>query len=196
MEIAYLHLITNHIPIIGIPLATALLIFGILRKSSELKNVSFVMFTLLGAATIAVYFLGQGGEDFVEELPGVSHDAIEEHEEFAWYALFAVIATGAVSLFALIRYGGFSDLFRLTPKAENETADNGRSPAVWPAYAVLAIAIISAAALGYTGRLGGKIRHPEFHGGIQQTDRPTTSDGETANEEDSGRGRGRNRGQQ
>lgn len=189
MEIAYLHLVTNHIPIIGVPFALAVLIIGIWRKSDDLKAVAFLIFAFLGAATLAVYFLGQGGEDFIEELPGVSHDAIEDHEEFAIYPLISVLIAAVVSLFALIRYGGFSRLLRRTANT-----DVSRSFPGWLPMAVLAIGLISAALLGYVGRLGGVIRHPEFHGGVAAS-AEKQEEAEKPEDENGGRGRGRNRGE-
>lgn len=225
MDTAYLHLITNHIPIIGVPLALFLLAFGLWRRSDELKTAAFLIFAFLGAATVAVYLLGQGGEDFVEELAGVSGDAIEAHEEFAKFALGSVAATAIVSLFALVRYRGFSFIKRRTN--EKDQTSNGETAAAmsqfpnWITFTVLLLALLSAAILGYTGKLGGQIRHTEFYGGaaeIEESDgrnrrgqserRPEkippvaenqsetetgqTADGET--DEESGKGRGRGRG--
>ncbi len=188
MEIAYLHLVTNHIPIIGVPFGIVILLFGIWLKNDTLKHLAFLVFIFLGLATIAVFLLGQGGEDFIEELPGVSHDAIEEHEEFAKFPLITVLIAAAVSLFALIRYGGFAALQR---RGTVETQD--RTVPAWLSIAVLALGIAAAALLGYTGRLGGVIRHPEFHGGVTAFDTKNEADKENEGV-DSGRGRGRGRG--
>jgi len=169
MDIAYLHIITNHIPIIGVPLALFLLVLGVWRKSDELKTASFLIFAFLGIATLGTYLLGQGGEDFVEDLAGVSHDAIENHEDFARFALASVAATAILSLFALVRYKGFSLLKRR--HADAADSENSAEPVSyfpkWIVSAVLILALASSAILGYTGKLGGKIRHTEFYGGAQ-----------------------------
>ena len=184
MEIAYLHLVTNHIPIIGLPFALAILIWGLWRNSDEVKTASFLAFVLLGAATVGVFLLGQGGEDFVEDLQGVSHDAIEAHEKLATLALISVLLVAAASLFALLRYrllrGATPELSAVFPR--------------WVVLLVLTLALGSSAVLGYAGRLGGKIRHPEFHGG--QTAAAEAGDAENANEEEKegGTKQGRNRG--
>lgn len=167
MDIAYLHIITNHIPIIGVPLALFLLVLGVWRKSDELKTVSFLIFVFLGIATLGTYLLGQGGEDFVEDLAGVSHDAIEDHEDFARFALASVAVTAILSLFALVRYKGFAFLKRR--HAEAADGENSAEPVSyfpkWIVLVVLILALASSAILGYTGKLGGKIRHTEFYGG-------------------------------
>ncbi|HBE82037.1 MAG TPA: hypothetical protein PLN05_04795 [Pyrinomonadaceae bacterium] len=188
MEIAYLHLITNHIPIIGVPFALFILAIGLIRKNDAVKQLGYLMFSLLAVATIAVYFLGQGGEDFIEELPGVAHDAIEDHEEFAVFALASVVITGLVALFGFIRYGGISFLFG-KPESERQSAPG------WLGVVVLLLGLLSAATLGYTGRLGGVIRHPEFHGGVQPSASKEIEKTESADRDDEDeKGRGRNRG--
>jgi hypothetical protein len=199
MEIAYLHLVTNHIPIVGIPFALAVLLIGIWRNSDEIKAVGFLIFAFLGLVTIGVYLLGQGGEDFVEDLAGVSHDAIEDHEGVATFALASVLVTAAAAVFALLRYGGLRLLApRFRKTAEADKVDTQTRPSVFPTWivlSVLAIALVTSGILGYTGRLGGKIRHPEFHGGVQATGNETNEAGENDEQgESDGKGRGRNRG--
>lgn len=188
METAYLHLVTNHIPIIGVPFALALLLIGIWRRSDELKAVSFLVLALLGAATLGVYLLGQGGEDFVEDLAGVSHNSIEDHEDIAKFALGSTLIMAGLALFALIRYKGITHLkprFRRTTETSDDAAKTETTvfPA-WITFVVLAAAVVSSGILGYTGRLGGMIRHTEFHA-------PSADGDENRRDDDRRRGRGR-----
>jgi hypothetical protein len=199
MDTAYLHLITNHVPIIGVPFALALLLVGMWRSSAEIKAAAYLIFAFLAVATLAVYFLGQGGEDFVEELPGVSHDTIEDHEEFAIFGLAGSIATGLVSFAGLLMFGGFGLLFRRHSEPAEDGEERRRTFPSWLDLTVLVFALTTAALLSYTGLLGGKIRHPEFHGGVtaattanQEADDPEAAE---TDENGSGRGRGRGRGE-
>lgn len=232
MDTAYLHLVTNHIPIIGLPFALFLLIAGIWLRSDDIKAFGLLAFTVLGILTVGVYLLGQGGEDFVEDLAGVSHDAIEDHEKMATISLIMVGLTGILSLFGLIFYKGFRLLLRRAPeKTQNEAeATDGEKTGIdnktavhtrsyfpkWLIFAVLVLALLSSGVLGYTGKLGGKIRHTEFYGGAANTEeedgkkrrgktdetnqaepnKETEETAETDAEEkdESGKGRGRNRG--
>lgn len=161
MDYAYLHLITNHIPIIGVPFTVILLLLGISRKSGEIIAAAFLAFAFIGAATVAVYFIGEEGEDFIEKLAGISEIAIEEHQETAWYAMISMIATGALSLIGFFAYGGISALFG---RRVNGTIS--AAPA-WLSLLVLIMGLVSTGLLGYTARLGGQIRHTEFYGGAQ-----------------------------
>lgn len=221
MDLAYLHLITNHIPIIGVPFALFLLVLGLWRKSDELKTAALLIFVFLGIATLATFLLGQGGEDFVEDLAGVSESAIHEHEDFAKFALATVILTAIFSLFVILRYQGFAFL-RKRITAHNKLIEGEVSSVsasyfpIWAILAVTVLALISSAVLGYTGKLGGKIRHLEFYGGVTQNNEEMSgknrrdkteenvqpkTETQTTNEqnseekdEESGKGRGRNRG--
>ncbi len=199
METAYLHLVTNHIPIIGVPFALAVLALGLWRKSDDLKAVSFLIFVFLGVATLGVFLLGQGGEDFVEELAGVSHDAIHAHEDMAKVALASTLILGVASLFALIRYKGFAIFKRKGVPVENTpedktTSGKGTQFPYWIAIGVLLSALLTSGILGYTGQLGGKIRHPEFHGGAQTSEDEKNNDQDAGEKDENGKGRGRNRG--
>jgi hypothetical protein len=202
MDIAYLHIVTNHIPIIGIPFALFILLLGIWRKSDELKAVGLLSFAVLGIATLGVFLLGQGGEDFVEELTGVSHDAIEDHEQMGLISLVAVSITAVLSLFGLIFYKGFALLKRRkSEKYLNGEVDQNAKPYFpsWLTFAVLFLALASAGILGYTGKLGGKIRHTEFYGGAANVEKENDKKPDEAEEPDTdgggkGRGRGRGRG--
>jgi len=199
MDIAYLHLVTNHIPIIGIPFALVLLVAGIWLRSDDIKAFGLLAFAVLGVLTLGVFLLGQGGEDFVEDLAGVSHDAIEEHEKMGLVSLIAVAITGVLSLFGLIFYKGFS-LFRREPAdvTDASTEPAGEQSGVkrnslfpkWLIFAVLLLALLSSGVLGYTGKLGGKIRHTEFYGGATDAEADTKEEKDTENE----KGRRRNRG--
>lgn len=46
MSATHLHLVLNHVPILGIPFGIALLLMGVLRHSEELKRAALVTFSL------------------------------------------------------------------------------------------------------------------------------------------------------
>ena len=186
MDIAYLHIVINHLPIMGVPFALGLLLLGLLTRNDSIKRAALLAFVLLGALTVPVYLTGKGGEDFVEDLAGVSEAAIEAHERMALFALLSVGASALFSLFAFLKYRGLH-LFKRRASEEPTPADGEahtksyRGVPGWVGLTALVLALVTSGVLGYTGKLGGKIRHTEFYGGAQ-------SDGE---EEDEERGRGR-----
>jgi hypothetical protein len=154
MDIAYLHVVINHLPIMGVPIALALMLLGMWSRSEAVKHAALLAFVALGVATVAVYLTGHGGEDFVERAAGVNEDAIERHEEMATVAFVAVEILAALSLVLFVAYGGL----RLLARRAGEV----RRIPVAALVLVLVAAAATSATLGYTGRLGGKISHTEF----------------------------------
>jgi len=76
-------------------------------------------------------------------LQGVMESGIEQHEDFAIYALVSLIALGVVSLLGLYLTFKKSNLTRVI------------------AQFTLLLSLLSFGLVGYTGFLGGKIRHTE-----------------------------------
>jgi hypothetical protein len=164
MNLAYLHIVINHFPIMGVPIGVGLLALGAWARNEAIKRAALLVFVAIGIATIGVYLAGRGGEDFVEHLAGVSEDAIERHEHMAGIALFATEALALLSLVVFARFGGPAMLSR------GPEAVTARSVPGWAVATVLVAGLVTAGVLGYTGKLGGQIRHVEFvPGGVDAT---------------------------
>lgn len=146
MNWAHVHLMINHVPVIGLLGAVLLLIYALARKSEEVKMVSFGLFVLIALMTFAVYFTGEAAQKVVKDLPGVTEADIGRHEEIAGLALTSMEVLGVAALIGLI-------LLR-------------RSGAIpkWIVVVVLVLSLITAAIVGFTANLGGQIRHTEIRG--------------------------------
>jgi hypothetical protein len=146
MNWAHVHLIINHVPVIGVPGAILLLCYGIIRKSQEVKMLSLGFFVLIALITLAVFFSGQSAADFIKELhlQGVTEAFIGRHEEIADLAVVFMELLGLLSL---------TGLFLLHRK--------GAIPA-WTVVSVLILSILTAGVVGFTANLGGQIRHTEI----------------------------------
>jgi uncharacterized membrane protein len=147
MNWAHVHLLLNHVPVIGVAFGFFLLLLGVVRKSDELKRASLVVFVVVGALAVPTYLTGEPAEKIVRDLPGVSRALIEQHEDAA---MFALISAGVLGLFSL----GILLYFR-APKA---------LPA-WSTVAVLAISFWTCTVMARTAYLGGQIRHSEIRSG-------------------------------
>ncbi|MBS7648846.1 hypothetical protein KEJ17_04285 [Candidatus Bathyarchaeota archaeon] len=154
MNLAHVHLLLNHIPVIGTLVGLLLLIVGMVMKSEELRKVSLGMFAILALLTLPVYFTGEPAGEVVEHLPGVTEEIIEEHEEAALTALIATLILGVISLGGLIYFRHLASL-----------------PG-WLIKVSLILSIISMGLMGWTANLGGQIRHTEIRAGFK----PPTSD--------------------
>jgi uncharacterized membrane protein YeaQ/YmgE (transglycosylase-associated protein family) len=147
MSGVHLHLLLNHLPVIGAVLGVLLLVTAVLRRSEELGRVSLGFFALLAGISLAVFFTGEPAEELVERLPGFSEAITERHEEAA---LLATIVMGVVGAFALVALGAFRK--RPLPR--------------WITPLALLLALAAAGAMGYTANLGGQVRHTEIRSGV------------------------------
>lgn len=154
MTLVHLHLLLNHIPIIGA--LFALLLFTAARVRRGTVSTKFALgFTAgVAAVAVAVYFTGGAAEDAVEKLAGVTEGAIHRHEEAAELATIAFGILGGLSLLALL-------LFR------------SKEMPRWVGLGGIIGTLAVSALMGWTANLGGQIRHTEIQGaaGQQQADR-------------------------
>lgn len=144
MNAAHYHLLINHVPILATFFSIAILIWGIAAKSEAIKKVALVGFVVAGVFAIVAFQTGESAEDIVEDLPGVTHDMIEGHEESAGTAQWLTILLGV---------GGLAGLY-MTAKSTK-----GINKYLW---ILLAYSLVAAASLGYTAYEGGQIRHTEL----------------------------------
>ena len=143
MNASQIHLALNHVPLFFSIIGGFVLIYGFIRKNESIKILSLYFMIVAALFTIPVYLTGEGTEELVEKLPGVSEGMIEEHEEMAKIGLIIIIITGVAALGALV----------LKKKAT----------ILKPV--LILCAIFSFAAFGVfaqTAHLGGQIRHTEI----------------------------------
>jgi uncharacterized membrane protein len=148
MNLAYVHLALNHLPIIGAIFGVLLLLLALLRKSEELKRVSLGVFVFTALLALPVYFTGEPAEKVVEHLPGVAEPLIERHENAALFALLMAGGAGVVALAGLI-------LFHRVEKLPG-----------WIVAAMLVLSLATSGLMGWTANLGGQIRHTEIRAGF------------------------------
>src|SRR5215469_14872887 len=95
MDLAHIHLFLNHFPTIGSIIGGGLFLLSLIKNSDDLKRASLVV--LLGISLIAIptYLSGNGAQDAIKSLPGVSKSLIEAHEGAAFAAMGFMEFTGA-----------------------------------------------------------------------------------------------------
>lgn len=147
MNQAHLHLLLNHLPILGALFGLLILAGGFFLKNDAVKRTALGMFVLSAILAIPAYLTGEGAEEIVESLPGVTENLIEAHEDMANIFLWMVGALGLIALATL-----YTDL--KSKKA-----------------ASMLYALTFAAAIGTmvfaqrVGASGGEIRHTEIRSG-------------------------------
>lgn len=145
MSIVHLHLILNHVPVIG--MVFALLILGVAawRRNDGMGRLGLAVMVGLSLVTAVVFLSGEPAEEAIERVAGVSEAMIHPHEEAAEAALIATGIAGVLALTALSAYRR-----RALPR--------------WLTGAAFTAALVSTTMLGWAANLGGQIRHTEIGG--------------------------------
>ena len=102
MDAAHLHLMLNHIPVLGTAFGMALIAWALFRKSEELKRLAWASSLLSRCWLFRPISRANLPKRSSNILPGVSEPAIEEHEEAATFAFAGVLVLGAAALGGLI----------------------------------------------------------------------------------------------
>lgn len=163
MNQAHLHLLFNHAPIIGALIGMLTLTSGYLFKNNYIKRTALGIFVFSAVAAIPAFLTGEGAEDAVENLPGVTKDLIEKHEEMGEIFIWLIAALGVLSLLTF-----FTDL-----------AKNSFSKILYIVTLLLSLATTIVAQ--QIGTSGGEIRHTEIRAGAPM---PVNTDGGEENEKD------------
>ncbi len=166
MSAVHLHLLLTHVPVLGTVFGVLLLAYSLWRKQEAIQRVSFGVFVLSGLTAWVVYLTGEGAEEAVESLAGVSHAIVEAHEEAAFFAFVAALVLGGVSLGGLL------------------LARFSKNLARWTALVVLVLGIVRRGLTGWTANLGGQINHPEIRGDATTALPASTQDEEHGSERD------------
>ena len=147
MNGAEIHLLLNHIPVVGLFFVVALLTYALIRKNVPLVNICVVFTLLLAVVTIPVNNSGEEAEEIVEEM-GRDHDLIHEHEEAAELALFLMLGLGGICI---------AYIFLLK---RNEYVAHILS------IILLAGCLGTSIYMAQVAHSGGEIRHPEIRDGF------------------------------
>jgi hypothetical protein len=152
MSWAHIHLMVNHIPVLGTFLLFLLLTWGLMRRSPGVIGTALWATLALAAVTGPVYLTGEPAEEQVEGLTGFDKTAIEDHEERAQVGLIAVLATALLAGITLWLQRRGSPLLPFLSAL------------------VLAGLLVSSGLFAVTAWTGGPIRHSELRAGTSVVD--------------------------
>ena len=172
MDPTHLHLMLNHVPVVGIPLGLALLAIGLALGSTHLRVAALLVFLLCSAVAGVVFLTGEPAEHRVETIPGISETYIEAHEEAAEVAIWGAIALGGVATIALVLH-----LPRRLPRS-------GMRLRTASLAAPLVLGIAVAFMLFRTANLGGQIRHSEIRSSAPASTGDTHADADASDLQD------------
>ncbi|MBK8702209.1 MAG: hypothetical protein IPN33_00410 [Saprospiraceae bacterium] len=148
MNQAHLHLLLNHLPILGTLFGLLILAAGFVMKNNPVKRTAMGVFVFAAVTAIPAYLTGEGAEEIVENLAGASENLMEKHEELANIFLWVVGVLGLISLATL-----YADL-----------KSKKIAPLLYTTTLVMALGTMVLAQ--QVGTSGGEIRHTEIRPGI------------------------------
>ncbi len=144
MNLAHLHLLLNHFPIIGSIIGLFLFLGALLGGSEELRRAALLLLLAIALLSIPTYLSGNAAQSAIRDLPGISESLIEAHQDAALLAYVFVEITGAVAWFGLWQ-------FRRTSRMESGVLS-----------ATLILSAMTVVLMANAGNLGGQIRHSEI----------------------------------
>ena len=144
MTLAHVHLLLNHVPILGSIFITILFIVALICRNVFLQKVSLWFLVFIALVTAVTYATGDKATQAVQGLPGISEPMIHMHESVAKIGLALMFITGVIALAGVFFYRNRATLprFLLT--------------------AVLVILLLNSGVFAYVGYLGGQIHHEEI----------------------------------
>ncbi len=140
----YIHLLSNHFPIILTITGFFILTFGLLKHSKSIKQIGLAVLLSASIATIPAYITGEDAEEKVENAMSTSKSMIEEHEESAEFAFIFTDILGVLSLLSLL----------LLSKDSKYSVISNRI--TW------LVGLVTIITLFKVGQTGGQIRRPEL----------------------------------
>lgn len=146
MNAAHIHLLLNHVPVLGAVFGLLVLGYGYARGSRDVMKAGLGLLVIVGITGGLVYLTGEPAEELVEDLAGVSEAVLERHEAAALWATIGAGLVGLVALVGLVRW---------------RAAEFPRRYAG----AVLSLTLGLTGLMGWTANLGGQVRHAEIRSG-------------------------------
>lgn len=144
MNTAHFHLVINHLPIFGLLIGILTLVAGLLLKKAEVKLTALGILIFSAIASIFAFYSGEGAEEVVEHIAGISKSLIHDHEELAESFFTFTLIIGAIAIVAFI--------------AEIKKWKFAR-------YLIILVLILSISDIvlaKFVGTSGGEIRHTEI----------------------------------
>ena len=143
MNPVYIHLLLNHIPILGAIFALLLFLYGFIKKNPSLLNAGLVSLVIITLLTIPTYLSGEEAEEIVEDLAGTSEFFLEEHEEWSEAAMWMMVSTGILAFISLL----FASLRNLRKYLN---------------YLIVIASLLTVIFMIIVGYYGGRITHDEL----------------------------------
>lgn len=146
MNGAHLHLMLNHLPVVGAFFSILLLVIATFMKNETLRTLAVALVLFIGVLGLPAYFTGEEAEKTLEAIGHANEQLIEVHEDAAGRAIVSLVFTSTIALFVL----GYYFFKKMIPN--------------WCLILLLVTMSASLGLISWTAWQGGKISHPEIRG--------------------------------
>ncbi|MCA9508217.1 MAG: hypothetical protein KC505_07355 [Myxococcales bacterium] len=147
---AQIHLMVNHIPVVGFLILTLCLLLTIFTHSGAIKRFILGLSVVIGLSALVPYWSGDSAEEVVEKFIKMDEQVVDRHEELAEISTVLSVITALFAACVLILERRYDWGIKLG----------------YPL--VFLIAVITTTFLGFTAHEGGLIHHPEINSAQQQ----------------------------
>jgi uncharacterized membrane protein len=141
MNQAHLHLLLNHLPMMGAVIGFTVLLVGVLSGNDTVRRTAYGILLGASVAVIPTHITGEGAEEVLEQLPNVNHRIIHAHEEAVGLFQWAMAMVGLLASLSL-----FSPLRQYS----------------WLKWVLILATIVALYGGQKAGTTGGEISHPEI----------------------------------
>jgi uncharacterized membrane protein len=138
------HLLLNHVPLVGLVFGLAFVLAGLMRGTDQTLRAGLGIFVAMGIAVVPVVGSGLVAANLLANAAWLDANAVSRHQLAGIVTSVVLVGLGALSGVALLvsrRTGRLSG--RLT-------------------VAIVVLALAGLGATGWTGYLGGALRHTEL----------------------------------
>ena len=154
MNPVHLHLMLNHIPLVGVGFVILLFVVAMFLRSDQLINISLLFVILVALWAIPAHQTGELAEEYVKNLPSYSEQLVYDHDIAADIAFIFTEAVGFLALISLISRKYYK-------KISNKIT-----------ILTLLGLIVCGILLARAANIGGKIHHPELRGNDKSVNVP------------------------
>jgi len=144
MNFAHVHLVINHLPVVGTLFCFLLVLAASFMKNQDVLKLSLGFCIFIAVVTIPVFLTGDPAKDVIEKMPGISDNLIESHEEAAVFSFILVEIMGVLSAVGI--YTRVKKI--MLPK--------------WYLTSFLFVIFLTMIFMTWTANQGGKIQHKEI----------------------------------
>ena len=144
MDLTHIHLLLNHFPTIGMIIGGGLFLLALIMNSDDLKHASLVVILGIALISIPTYMAGNGAQNAIKALPGVSKSLMGAHEGAALVAMAFMEVLGAFAWLGLWQ-------FRRLARIPN-----------WNLTVILLLTVATFGLMARASNIGGEIRHAEI----------------------------------